>query len=84
MRLILGLDLLCDVKAFFEEGGADSLGGGYSTVRTKELSIDSLAVRGDQSAEQQSSQKNSVEYKGVECPKIPKTEPQRFFIGGSR
>lgn len=52
LRLILSLDFLCDVKAFFEEGGADSLGGGDGAVRAKKFPIDSLAVHGNRDVEE--------------------------------
>lgn len=51
-RLILSLDLLCDVEAFFEEGGTDSLGGGDGPVRAEELSVHSLAVCSNQGGEE--------------------------------
>jgi len=50
-RLILSLDLLRNVETFFEKGRTNSLGGGDSPVRAKELSINSLAAYGDRGVE---------------------------------
>lgn len=50
-RLILSLNLLCNVETFFEEGGTDSLRGGNGAIRAEELSIDPLAAHSNRGAE---------------------------------
>jgi hypothetical protein len=44
LALLLRFDLLDDVEAFFQQGGADGLRGGDEPAGTEELAVDTLPV----------------------------------------